>query len=744
MGFLNPFLLFGLTAVSVPIIIHLLNRRRFQKVVWAAMRFLKISVEQNQRRMRIEDMILLALRCLLLALLALALARPAFKTSGTDVFGQSKVTAVIVLDNSQSMALSDGTLTRFDKARKAAEQALDTMTGGSATAVILASDIANAVIPEPTFDLNLARKVLREATITDRATDLAPSLSRAVDILRGRLAIRKEIYVFTDGQATGWRQLEEIRKALARVKTEIRSHIVLVGEHEQHNLGISELRIASELTPIRQPLRFEVRVANYGQEEARDVRVTLSVDGEPASAEFAVPVIGAGESKSVSLFTRLRTEGYHSITARIPPDRQPADDYRTVVVRALKEVRVLLVDGEPSAEARESETFFLGNALVPVSADDAPNFFIKPNRITLPELSGARLDDYDAVVLANVPEFGEPTANNLAAYLRRGGGVIIFPGARVNTGFYNDVLARKFNFLPATLGTPRGQAEQEEKFFTLQRENYEHPIVSIWNDPGSGTLASARFFRAFDLKPVPYDAEQVKKADEEKAAPSPEAKPRPPTQEAGEPRVIIKYADGGIAAMERNWGLGRVILFSSTADTAWNDLPVRPAFVPLVHRALGSIVIHQDEGLNIRVGAKFARRVGVELLGKDVLVFKPRQTDAVRDLRRIEMTGGWPTFQYDKTDLAGTYDLSVVDPAVKLKFAASADPIESTLDELSPEQRKLLETVAHVVEWGPKFSLRETVERQRTGLEFWLPILLLALLVAVVETFLAQYFSRSK
>src|SRR6185369_10585643 len=113
MGFLNPLLLFGLTAVSVPIIIHLLNRRKFQKVVWAAMRFLRTSVEQNQRRMRIEDLILLVLRCMLLALLALALARPALKSVTSDIFGQSKVTAVIIVDNSESMGMSDGTMTRF-------------------------------------------------------------------------------------------------------------------------------------------------------------------------------------------------------------------------------------------------------------------------------------------------------------------------------------------------------------------------------------------------------------------------------------------------------------------------------------------------------------------------------------------------------------------------------------------------------------------------------------------------------
>src|ERR1051325_4833064 len=98
MSFLNPIMLAGLAAISVPIIIHLLNRRRFQKVVWAAMRFIQASVEKNQKRMRIEDLILLALRCLLLALLALALARPAILSNAAGVFGQSKVTGVIILD----------------------------------------------------------------------------------------------------------------------------------------------------------------------------------------------------------------------------------------------------------------------------------------------------------------------------------------------------------------------------------------------------------------------------------------------------------------------------------------------------------------------------------------------------------------------------------------------------------------------------------------------------------------------
>ena len=208
--------------------------------------------------------------------------------------------------------------------------------------------------------------------------------------------------------------------------------------------------------------------------------------------------------------------------------------------------------------------------------------------------------------------------------------------------------------------------------------------------------------------------------------------------------MVLKYAEGTPAVMERPWGLGRVVQFSSTADTAWNDLPVRLAWVPLLHRTLGSVVQRQDEGLNIRVGDKFVRRVPAEYLDKDATFFKPRQTDVVRELRRIEMANGWPTVQFLQTDLAGLYDATVGDPPFTLKFAAQSDPGESSLDELSPAQLTTLKDVANIVSWSPNMSLKNLVEKGRTGLEFWLSIIILCLLLAGLETFLGQWFSRSK
>lgn len=726
MGFLNPLLLFGLAAVSVPIIIHLLNRRKFQKVVWAAMRFIQTSVEKNQRRMRIEDMILLALRCLLLALLALALARPASKNAGADFLGQSKATAVVVLDNSGSMGMSDGAATRFEKAKQAAEQAVNGLPGGSAAAVLLASDVAHGAIPEPTFDLNLVRKVIREAPLTDRSTDLLPSIQRAIDTLKQRIGLRKEIYLVTDGQLVGWRQMEEIKKQIEGAQRDVRTHILLVSEHEERNLAVTDLRNASGLTPVNQPLRFEARVNNFGREALTSVRVSLSVDGAPPSDEFTIDSLPAGGSKSVSLFAKIRSEGFHSVAARVPEDRLPADDRRTLAVRAIKEVRVLLVDGDPGAEPRDSEVFFLRHALVPVPASEQPNYFVKVSRLVGTELPTARLDDFDAVVLANVPDFAEPVAKGLEQYVRRGGGLMIFPGNRIDGAFYNEELAAKLHLLPATFGPARGDAEQDANYFTLQDRGLEHDIVALWNDPNAGTLSSARFYRAYGLAPatnLPPD----------RAGP-----------ETGAPQVIARFSHGQPAIVEHTFGLGRVVMFASTADTAWNDLPVRPAFVPLLHRTLGALVQRQDEGLNVRVGQKFTRQVPSEWLDKEARVFKPRQTDALLEQRRIELVNGWPTLQFEGTDLSGLYEVGVGDARGVLRFAAQPDASESSLDELSAEQKKLLGASAHLVEWAPNVSLKDQMTRERGGVEFWLPIVVVALLIAGAETFLGQWFSKSK
>src|SRR5437588_8832542 len=234
MSFLNfPIFVLGAIAVSVPIIIHLLNKRKFDRVVWAAMRFLRISVEKNQRRIQIEDLLLLVLRCLVLLLLGMALARPTLGCSAANaMLGQQDVLGVIILDNSYSMSGTDGVRSRFEQAKLAADQVLNTMPPGSSAAVILASDLANPVIPEPTHDLSKVRRTIQEARLSSRGSNLYPAVKLAIDTLKGRSTIRKEVYAFTDGQLVAWKQLGEIQNLLEAEQKEVGSRVILVGEKE--------------------------------------------------------------------------------------------------------------------------------------------------------------------------------------------------------------------------------------------------------------------------------------------------------------------------------------------------------------------------------------------------------------------------------------------------------------------------------------------------------------------------------
>lgn len=744
--FQNPILLAGLAAVAVPILIHLLARRRFQRVVWAAMRFVHVSLAQNQRRMRLEDWLLLVLRCLLVLLLALGLARPALRSQAAGLFGPGKVTGVMLLDQSRSLGVRDGVQTRLDLAKLAAEQVLGSLPAGSAMAVWWVSDAVQPVVPEPSLDLNLARKTVREAPLTDRSTDLWPGLQQAVQALQRHAALRKEIYLITDGQAYGWRHLSQIQQLLETAQSEIRTHIILVGQPEPANLSVSELRLASGLSPARQPLRFEVRVTNHGRADARQVPVRLSLNQEPPCDEFTIETLPPGGSQTVALFGRLPGPGFHAVTARIPADGLPADDARTLAVQAIQEVRVLLVDGDPSTEPRSSETFFLRHALVPVSPDRVADYFIKLTVLTVAELSQVRLEDFDAVILANVSELPESMVSSLTGYLRRGGGLMVFLGDRVNVTFYNEVLLKRLGILPAQLGKVRGQADQDERFFTLQTKDYDHPMVTLWNDPAAGSLGSARFYQAFELtvsQPTDLPPGSGRTAPQ-RLPPPDQIRTGLRAEEAGPPRGVLSFADGSPAMVERTWGSGRVVLMASTADTAWTDLPVRPAFVPLVHRALGALVQRQDEALNPAVGAKFVWTLPAEYLDQDARVSKPGQPNGGRDLRRVEMLQGRPTLQFDQTHWAGLYEATVAEPPLVLRFAAQADPAESNLEGLSPAQLQQLGQVATVTQWRPGVSLRPASGGAGIDLDLWLPLAIAALVIALVESGLAQWFSRSK
>ncbi|MBB07967.1 MAG: hypothetical protein CMN03_06855 [Roseibacillus sp.] len=699
MNFLNQTLLWGIAAISVPIIIHLLNRRRFRRVPWAAMRFLRVSVEQNQRRMKIEDWILLLVRCGLVALLALLMARPVME--GVSGVPGSKVAVAIVMDNSASMGSREGETTRLALAREAAHAVLARLPGGSPVAVAGAFRSHEA-----TNDHELVASRIDGISQTDRHADLLYSLEEAARSLGGQAAVEKELYLITDGHAEEWGGFAALEGRLREIAAGITIHLVMVGSPVSGNLGISRLTPAATLPAVNQPFRIDVDVTNYGGSSVLDVPVSLLVDGQPAGEQWVIDEVKPGRSESATFYASLPGVGYHRVTVALEEDNVPFDDRRTVVMRARENVNVLLVDGDPGAEDRESETFFLRHALVPVPAQEQEAYPVKPRTVSVSGLAGEELDRYHAIVLANVANIPLSFADRLARYVEAGGGLILFPGGNLRPESYNTLLHRKHKLLPVSL-VPRDEDSAAGPRTAVPTET--NPLGL-----DADLLAGVDFLQGVELQ-------------------------------AGEleHRQVLRYDDGTPALVESDFGQGKVFVFSSTADLEWNDFAIRPAFVPFVNRLLGGIVLNRENSLNVEAGETLRHRLDAGLAGREATVYEVGDPEALGRLTTLSEREGSSVLEFDHTGRAGAYQATVEGEPIPILFAARPSLRESSLALLGVEQLGRLGDSVTVSRWGAS-SGGVSFGRDRKGAELWWPLLLVVIALAAVEIVLAQWFSRSK
>src|SRR5262245_50700844 len=203
MNFLAPSLLFGAAAVAVRLVLHFFYKARYRKLPWAAMRFLKLAIEQTSRRLRFQEYVLLALRCLVLILLALALARPTIRAVGTGGRGEA-VDAVFVFDVSYTMGARDGDATRLDRAKAAALAVLDNLPPNSTSQLYARADRSTPLGPVSPRNIDQARHAVKNLETTSLSTDLLPGLADAHAALDRAQGTQKEVYLFSDLQGQGF------------------------------------------------------------------------------------------------------------------------------------------------------------------------------------------------------------------------------------------------------------------------------------------------------------------------------------------------------------------------------------------------------------------------------------------------------------------------------------------------------------------------------------------------------------
>jgi len=765
MPFLHPIVFWtGLAAVSVPVIIHLLNRRRFRMMDWAAMQFLWESVRRNRRRLRIEEFILLALRCLVLAMLAAALARfTGCRAMEALPGGTESQTAVFLLDDSCSMGQRVGAGTIFSAATTDLAEELKKLSRTDKVAILLTS---GAEGDEPFFKLTHVADAEIEQLST-RLAGLTPSHGRArLDrafaaagkVFRGDKSVARRLYLYSDFRRVdlaGGGAPEAVRgefEALRKLNVDLVA--MDFGRRPKDNLTIESLEMLEKFAIAGVPVRVRLEVRNHGRAPARDVEVRLtakfSTPGGLREVELPAGAIDAIGRRSIGRAEFQVTCPYAGpaiVTATLAPDELAADNTAQLALDVREAVRVLAVDGRPDiADPTESESFFFVHAIDPErnGSEGAAVEVVSPGA-----MGEVALGDYDLVALLNVAELPimldangaaqYPQLDALMEFVTSGGGLAIFTGDRVNLTFYNDVLyANGSGLSPYRLTPRRGDPAKRDSFFRLDpRSIAPEGVLKVFRDFLAAGVDPTRFIRFYafhgtsPVGPLPS---------------SPQIKP---------PRVLARFADedNSPAIVARQVGRGAVLMFYTSATMAWSDWPAdeNGTYVAVLNDMLAYLGRPQAPGLSAPVGEPVVFLLPEELRDATATLKTPlhptQPVVPLVPLRATDRPDRQPRqlLRYKRADQAGTYSLELAMPdetARQVLFARNVDPAEGDL-ACGREPALAAALASEDFEYMDRTAAHPgRVEKPEVHKEYWTWALAILALLLAAETFLGQRFGH--
>lgn len=521
MTFLAPLFLAGLLALAVPVIIHLTNRPKREAYAFPSLMFLQQVPFRSVRRQRIRHWWLLAIRAGLVALVAVAFARPLLTrwsgSAGAFTAGQE---VVILLDHSYSMRYGD----RWQRAVAAARRAVQGLGPEDRASLVLFGDGAVS-LGQATTDHAALLAALDNAAPGFGATRYAAGLQQARDLLEQSSQPRRRVVLISDFQRAGWRPDEAVRMPAGTALD-----LVSLGGPGA-NLAVTGLAVDRTVRGEREEATISARVVNLGNAARRGLKLALEVDGR--AVQTRTMSLEAGASGAAAFAATPLSDRPQRVAVRADPDDLPVDDAQYAVIAPGEVIRVLLLS--PGGTGRQVS--FVRQAL---EVGGTPRFEVA---------SGARLAGHQVVILADLAPGPAALAASLSDFVQKGGGVLVLLAERAGAGAWGPAWRALLG------GAPGGTVESPSvSGTTLAGLQYDHPVFESFRAPKSGDFGAVRVYRYRRFAP---DSDAV---------------------------VLASYDDGAPALVEHRMGRGKVLVWTSGLDNVWSDLPVQPVFLPLVHQ----------------------------------------------------------------------------------------------------------------------------------------------------------------
>lgn len=735
----------GLAAMAAPILIHLLARRRFKRIRWAAMEFLLDAERRNRRRIQMEDWILMALRSLAVAAIGFLVARPFLSPTGLAAWaGARRTERVLVIDDSFSMGYASQDATSFDRAKQAARRILNTIHQESPddTVTILRATapdrpvVAGAYLDSRQLTDVLAR--VEAMSATRRSMDLPAVFNGVVDSLgRDSSILAATVYILGDFQRADWSgrsgeggaNLAEALERWAGDERPLRAVLVNLGDGDAVNAAVIGLSLPAGQVVAGTEGAVRAEIGNFSGRSLDNIGVRLAVGDRPEVTKN-LPQLAERRTASIDVEAPFLRAGDEAVRVELPRDALSVDDIRFLSAAVVSAFRVLVVNGEASPDSFNDEVALLTTALRP-EGEVFSGFEVLIIGET--ELDSANLNQFHCVVLANVFRISDPAVESLEHYVRRGGGLMLFLGDQIDADVFNTTFYRFGEGLSPVELVDVVRTTTPAHMVIADRLHPALRAVGRDEDPlGLRQVPFSTFFAAKPHTPQETDAAQPDRRPQDKPA-----------------NVLAKFDDAEehAALVERPFGAGRVLLSTSTADKEWNLWPDHPTYLPVILELASYLARTSGQSGDHWVGDAISLSVDPSTYLPEVTLRPPGFPNepeafitAVPDESGLGLTATW-----ERTEDTGLYQfvLRKQDGGETVRLiAVNTDPRESDLT--MADETELRKAMGNL-----KFEYIRGLEELATGsdekrTEIWPLCLALAVVLLMSEQFLAWKWGRRR
>ena len=527
MTFLSPTVLFGLAAVSIPLIIHLFSKFRTQNVEFSTIRFIQDLEHETIRNIKIKQWIILLLRMIIILALVILFSRPVMEGFIPGWMGaelESRI--VIVLDNSASMSAKIDGESRLSRSKNSIVDMVSVF--GDNTLLDVYQTNPPKLLYSRSIDLPVLKPIIQAISPTSSNDNLWTFVDSALSIIESTEP-NKECIIFSDFQT--W---PDSVQSVKDYEHNWRYYLVSQG-HIQDNLSILDVQSVSRVKTKNQLLKLNTRILNNGSIPKANIPIELFFDEHRVGQ--VVTEFSPGISKDF-LFQAFPT-GERLVQSKIqlPSDDFILDNELVINLPITHEIKCALF-------SRSTDNIFmLETALNSINEKEE---FLTIERQIQPELNRLFLDDIDVAIFHNVGQMSDQSITDLKKFQEQGGGIIWFSGRLENQPSRLEEIG---------IPIPQRLIESNSGFFKAEKGEYFKQLFH-------------------DLNVRHVDREMPEIFTYVKVAPS------------RSNQVLIKLNNGDPFLMESIGGSGHMFYFSSLIDLRWNDLPMRGSFIPMIHKLL--------------------------------------------------------------------------------------------------------------------------------------------------------------